>query len=144
MAKPKLLRKGAARRESAAARSSARKTTSSPGKGPQHGRRSTAKSAAGLRASRPPSKGRAPARKVLLPGTQQQTAAARRPRISGAVKTAPAAAPPALKGPKTVLQKGAVAGAKPDTAAPARLEEVKALIALGKKKGYLTYDEIMS
>ncbi len=143
MAKPKLLRKGAARRESAAARS-ARKTTSSPGKRAHHGRRSTAKSAAGARASRPPSKGRAPARKVLLPGTQQQTAAAGRPRISGAVKTAPAAAPPALKGPKTVLQKGALAGAKPDTAAPARLEEVKALIALGKKKGYLTYDEIMS
>ncbi|MBI2115042.1 MAG: RNA polymerase sigma factor RpoD [candidate division NC10 bacterium] len=49
-----------------------------------------------------------------------------------------------MKGPKTVLQKSAVAGARPDTAAPARLEEVKALIALGKKKGYLTYDEIMS
>ncbi|MBI3085791.1 MAG: RNA polymerase sigma factor RpoD [candidate division NC10 bacterium] len=71
-------------------------------------------------------------------------AAARRPAPKPTVKTAPASAPPALKGPKTVLQKGAVAGAKPDTAAPARLEEVKALIALGKKKGYLTYDEIMS
>ncbi|MEK6718227.1 MAG: RNA polymerase sigma factor region1.1 domain-containing protein, partial [candidate division NC10 bacterium] len=45
---------------------------------------------------------------------------------------------------KTDVAKGAVAGAKPDTAGLARVEEIKALIALGKKKGYLTYDEIMS
>jgi len=33
---------------------------------------------------------------------------------------------------------------KPEVTPQARVEEIKALIALGKKKGYLTYDEIMA
>ncbi|HEU5395156.1 MAG TPA: RNA polymerase sigma factor region1.1 domain-containing protein, partial [Candidatus Methylomirabilis sp.] len=33
---------------------------------------------------------------------------------------------------------------KPEVAVQARVEEIKTLIALGKKKGYLTYDEIMA
>ena len=149
MAKPQRLRKSAARRGSAQPARAVRRTPSPPEKGARHGRRSPAKRAGGALASRPPSKDRAPERKILLPGKQQQTAAARRPRVSGAVKTAPVAAPAALKTKtlktmKTDVAKGAVAGAKPDTAGPARVEEIKALIALGKKKGYLTYDEIMS
>ena len=43
-----------------------------------------------------------------------------------------------------VPQDGGRAKAVEPTALAARIEEIKALIVLGKKKGYLTYDEIMS
>ncbi|HWT84122.1 MAG TPA: RNA polymerase sigma factor region1.1 domain-containing protein, partial [Candidatus Methylomirabilis sp.] len=60
--------------------------------------------------------------------------------------------PAAKPGGKSVLLKAAkqdisanatTGAAKPDTT-KVRIEEVKALVVLGKKKGYLTYDEIMS
>jgi len=52
-------------------------------------------------------------------------------------------AAPALQGKPAKTGAKPVPKAKPVTAA-ARVEEIKALIVLGKKKGYLTYDEIMS
>jgi RNA polymerase primary sigma factor len=57
-------------------------------------------------------------------------------------KPAPAAAP-TVKRPGKPEPKGAL-GTRPPATAAARIEEIKALVALGKKKGYLTYDEIMS
>jgi RNA polymerase primary sigma factor len=57
-------------------------------------------------------------------------------KLPGKVLTAPVAqGRPAREGAKPTTE------AKPATA---RVEEIKALIVLGKKKGYLTYDEIMS
>ena len=59
-------------------------------------------------------------------------------KVPGKIAVAPALqGKPAKAGAKPVPE------AKPVTAA-ARVEEIKALVLLGKKKGYLTYDEIMS
>ena len=44
---------------------------------------------------------------------------------------------------KEIAPKGVVAPPKAATT-PARVEDIKSLLALGQKKGYLTYDEIMS
>ncbi|MBP1779823.1 MAG: rpoD, partial [candidate division NC10 bacterium] len=83
-------------------------------------------------------------------------AVVRRPGASSVKKPVPvpkkpAAKPPELKKkaqgkplPAPVTGAGkAKAKAGPGGTAP-RIEEIKALVALGKKKGYLTYDEIMS
>src|SRR5512141_2101690 len=80
----------------------------------------------------------------------------RRPGAPSAKKPVPLQTKPAAKAPeptKKVQGKplpAAAAGAgkakaKTGPGGPApRIEEIKALVALGKKKGYLTYDEIMS
>jgi RNA polymerase primary sigma factor len=66
--------------------------------------------------------------------------AARRPSPAEIAKMIKAAAPAGRKVPPT---KGGP-GAKPEADLAGRVEEIKGLIALGKKKGFLTYDEIMS
>ena len=72
----------------------------------------------------------------------KKTAKAPEPKRPAPAKPAPAAAPTA-KRPGKPEPKGAL-GTRPAATAAARIEEIKALVALGKKKGYLTYDEIMS
>jgi hypothetical protein len=59
---------------------------------------------------------------------------------------APAPGPVVPKVGKGAQPKGAAATGpvKPEVTPQARVEEIKTLIALGKKKGYLTYDEIMA
>jgi RNA polymerase primary sigma factor len=59
-----------------------------------------------------------------------------------AAKAAATPKPTPVKAGREALAKGAL-GAKPGALAT-RVEEIKTLVALGKKKGYLTYDEIMS
>jgi len=80
----------------------------------------------------------------------------RRPGASSAKKPVPSPKKPAAKAPELTKKaqgkplSAAVTGtgkakAKSGPGGPApRIEEIKALVALGKKKGYLTYDEIMS
>ncbi|MBS1116102.1 MAG: rpoD, partial [candidate division NC10 bacterium] len=82
--------------------------------------------------------------------------AVRQPAAPSAKKPAVAAKKPAVKAPEPKKQSqgkalaAVVEGAgkgklKPAAGAAApRIEEIKALVVLGKKKGYLTYDEIMS
>ncbi len=94
--------------------------------------------------------------KDAAPGKPSAKAAVRQSTATGAKKAAAAPKKPAAKAPepaKTIQGKplaAAVAGAgkakpKSGPGGPApRIEEIKALVALGKKKGYLTYDEIMS
>ena len=72
----------------------------------------------------------------------KKTAKAPEPKRPAPAKPAPVAAPTA-KRPGKPEPKGAL-GTRPAATAAARIEEIKALVALGKKKGYLTYDEIMS
>jgi len=92
-------------------------------KGPEVSRKASAKPAAALPA-RPPHKPASPA------GGQP-------PRL---VRAAQAAG----KAPSPVGGRTAPAPERPAAAASPRVEDVKGLIALGKKKGYLTYDEVMS
>ena len=61
----------------------------------------------------------------------------------GAKGSGKAVAVPAVPGKLVKPSAKPAPEGKPATAA-ARVEEIKALVALGKKKGYLTYDEIMS
>jgi RNA polymerase primary sigma factor len=72
----------------------------------------------------------------------KKPAKAPEPKRPAPAKPAPVAAPTA-KRPGKPEPKGAP-GTRPAATAAARIEEIKALVALGKKKGYLTYDEIMS
>jgi RNA polymerase primary sigma factor len=77
----------------------------------------------------------------------QAKTAARRPAVNSAVQATAKVVPPSRPGEgkpsKGTPPKVEAAPPKP-AAAPARVEEIKTLVALGKKKGYLTYDEIMS
>jgi len=76
--------------------------------------------------------------------TQQRRPAAesaRPAKPSAKVVKPKAAAKPAVEPKPAPVGPGAAAAGP---AAAPRLEDVKALVALGKKKGYLTYDEIMS
>jgi RNA polymerase primary sigma factor len=79
-------------------------------------------------AQKPPVKGKAPVE------------AGRRPSLAEIAKAGKAAAAAAKKAPPA---KG-VQGKRPESDPGARMEEIKGLIVLGKKKGFLTYDEIMS
>jgi RNA polymerase primary sigma factor len=121
-----------------------------------------AKSQAGKRtaARRRPEDAPRPRRKTARPATARgkppAKAAARRSGPASAKKPVPVPKPPAAKAaeskkqaqekPVAAVATGAgKAKAKPGAAAFApRIEEIKALVALGRKKGYLTYDEIMS
>ncbi len=121
-----------------------------------------AKSQTGKRtaARRRPEDAPRPRRKTARPATARgkppAKAAARRSGPASAKKPVPVPKPPAAKAsepkkqaqekPVAVVATGAgKAKAKPGGAAFApRIEEIKALVALGRKKGYLTYDEIMS
>jgi RNA polymerase primary sigma factor len=69
-----------------------------------------------------------------------------RPGTTGAAKPEAAPGLAVVEAGKGVQPKGvpAVGPGKSEVATQARIEEIKALIALGKKKGYLTYDEIMA
>jgi RNA polymerase primary sigma factor len=69
--------------------------------------------------------------------------AAPRPKPEATAKVIPITKAVAVK-EKSELQAGGRAKAVAPTAPAARVEEIKTLIVLGKKKGYLTYDEIMS
>jgi len=77
---------------------------------------------------KPPVKGKVPVEVRRRPSP---------PEIAKAAKAAVGAA-------KKVPPAKGVPGAKPEGDLAARMEEIKGLIALGKKKGFLTYDEIMS
>jgi len=82
--------------------------------------------------------------------------AVRQPAAPSAKKPAVAAKKPAVKAPEpkkqsqgkalaAVVESAGKGKLKPAAGAAApRIEEIKALVVLGKKKGYLTYDEIMS
>jgi len=83
--------------------------------------------------ARPQSKARAAAAPARKAGP-----APRKPVL----RPAPAAKPEPVKAAKPVKAKVSPAEAAPTAAQ--RTEEVKALIVLGKKKGYLTYDEVIS
>ncbi len=72
----------------------------------------------------------------------KKTAKAPEPKRPAPAKPAPVAAPAAKRPGKP--EPKAAPGTRPAATAAARIEEIKALVALGKKKGYLTYDEIMS
>ena len=79
-------------------------------------------------APKPPLKGKAPVE------------AARRLSPAEVARAAKAAV---ATGKKMPVPKGALR-AKPEGDLAVRMEEIKGLVALGKKKGFLTYDEIMS
>jgi RNA polymerase primary sigma factor len=81
------------------------------------------------------SRPQAPARRAPEPARPAPSKAS---KPAGPARKTPA--PPADGGLRKAAAGGPVAAAAP---AP-RLEDVKALVVLGKKKGYLTYDEIMS
>ncbi len=93
--------------------------------------------------------------------TRKAEAARKKPQAVAKAKVQPKAAkveragakPPAKAAPKALAVKtpdkpGIGKAGKPGADRPvgtaARMEEIKALVALGKKKGYLTYDEIMA
>jgi len=145
MAKPATSKKGARRRRSVASVRAARPSTSSsrkearlkPGRG--------AKRASEERGLRRSPRAQATARRVPAKA-ETRRAPVVRPRISGAAKMAPAPGPVVPKVGKGAQPKGAAATGpvKPEVTPQARVEEIKTLIALGKKKGYLTYDEIMA
>jgi RNA polymerase primary sigma factor len=65
-------------------------------------------------------------------------------RVAPKAALKPSPKPASARPLKGATARGVVPAAKAGAAAPTRIEEIKALIALGKKKGYLTYDEIMS
>jgi RNA polymerase primary sigma factor len=81
------------------------------------------------------------AREAQAKGTTGRSGA--KPVPPSAVKVMAPPKPAGGKPAKGIAPMGAVAPPKPG-APPARVEDIKILIALGKKKGYLTYDEIMS
>ncbi|MGD0264781.1 MAG: RNA polymerase sigma factor RpoD [Candidatus Methylomirabilota bacterium] len=149
MAKRQVQRKGAGRRQSSAPARAVSRASSSAARRASHSSRTPVKGPSKRRAGRPASKGQAPTRKAPAK-VKTKGKPVRHPAPRAAVRRAPklaakAAATPKLtpgKAGREALAKGAL-GVKPDTLA-ARLEEIKTLVALGKKKGYLTYDEIMS
>ncbi len=154
MAKPKTLPTAARRRSPARVRT-ARATSPAAGKEARHASQAAARRAGGEGTRGHPSKGQrtvptvpAKARPRPVPSERPAARSAPRPVPKPASKlkdkTGPLPGPATTKAVKPEASKGAVATRKPDTASPARVEEIKALIALGKKKGYLTYDEIMS
>jgi RNA polymerase primary sigma factor len=92
-------------------------------------------------------------RKAEAARKKPQPAAKAKVQPKAAKPERPAPKPPAKAAPKVLAkapapEKPAGRGAKPGAERPAgtgaRMEEIKALVALGKKKGYLTYDEIMA
>jgi RNA polymerase primary sigma factor len=105
--------------------------------GSARGRGVTGRSAAA--APRKPSPKAAPRRgssaKKVVPAPKQP--ALKAPAPKKATQPPPATLPAAKRAGKAAPKTGGITTA-------ARVEEIKALIALGKKKGYLTYDEIMS
>ncbi len=149
MAKRQVQRKGAGRRQSSAPARAVSRASSSAARRASHSSRTPVKGPSKRRAGRPASKGQAPTRKAPAK-VKTKGKPVRHPAPRAAVRRAPKPAAKAAATPKPTpgkagreaLAKGAL-GAKPDTLA-ARLEEIKTLVALGKKKGYLTYDEIMS
>ncbi|HEX9897758.1 MAG TPA: sigma-70 family RNA polymerase sigma factor, partial [Candidatus Methylomirabilis sp.] len=145
MTKPATSKKGARRRRSVASVRAARPSTSSPRKGARLSPERGAKRAKEERALRRSTRAQATARRVPAK-VEPRRAPVVRPRISGAAKMAPAPGPVVPKVGKGAQPKGAAATGpvKPEVTPQARVEEIKTLIALGKKKGYLTYDEIMA
>ncbi|HTX54526.1 MAG TPA: RNA polymerase sigma factor RpoD [Candidatus Baltobacteraceae bacterium] len=93
-----------------------------------------------------PAKVKAPVKAPAKPPAKVAKPAPAVKPVGKAVKAAPpvkapaAAAKPAVKAGKPSKP---LKGERP-VAPAARMEEIKALVALGKKKGYLTYDEIMA
>ncbi|HYL81597.1 MAG TPA: sigma-70 family RNA polymerase sigma factor, partial [Candidatus Acidoferrum sp.] len=81
------------------------------------------------------------AREARAKGTPGRPAVPSAPRASVKVVSLPK--PRAGVTAKGIAPKGVVDPQKPATTLT-RVEDIKTLIALGKKKGYLTYDEIMS
>ncbi|MFI5339680.1 MAG: sigma-70 family RNA polymerase sigma factor, partial [Candidatus Methylomirabilales bacterium] len=146
MTKRQVQRKGAARRQSSAPTRAVSRASSSAAKGRGHSTRTSVKDAGARRAVRLASKGQAPARKPPAKlKAQAEPVRQPAPRVAPkpATKTGATPRPVPVKPVKQDLSRGAAPGAKPDTIG-VRVEEIKALVGLGKKKGYLTYDEIMS
>ncbi len=149
MTKPHVAKRGTARGRPAAPSRAARGTSPLSGRAAPPRRRAAAKSAGDGRTGRQPSKAQAKERKGLakaIPGTgaARRSLSKPKPAPKVAVKAGPVPGPTPQRAGKEVLPKGAVAAAASTAPSPARVEEIKGLIALGKKKGYLTYDEIMS
>ncbi len=154
MAKPKTP-PPAARRRSPAPLRATRATSLAAGKEARPRRHAAARQAEGERKSGHPSKGQRAIRTVPAkagahpvpsgrPASKLPAQPAPKPASRLPGKTGLLPSPATTKAVRPAASRGAVALGKPDTASPTRVEEIKALIALGKKKGYLTYDEIMS
>ena len=77
----------------------------------------------------------------------RRPAAARRAPAKAAARSRPSRSTPSpaakAKGSKPAAAAAKAAAPALVKGGPSRLEEIKALVVLGKKKGYLTYDEIM-
>lgn len=142
MAKRQVQRNGAARRRSSAPARAASRASSPAAKGASHSPRTPGKGEGEKGSARQPSRGQTTTRKAPVKA-KPEAEPVRRPAPKPMAKTGTTPKPVPVKPVKQDLTKVAAPGAKPDTMA-ARVEEIKALVALGKKKGYLTYDEIMS
>ncbi len=143
MTKPPAPTKRAIRRRPAGPVHPARGGASARAGGSRQARRPETKSAGGQRAAHPPVK--ATATKRRIPATAAAEKSPVRPPASKApAKVIPPSTATTGKPVKGEAGKAAAVPVKPEGAIPARVEEIKSLIALGKKKGYLTYDEIMS
>ena len=120
-----------------------RRTVSSRAKGAHRKDRTMAGGPSGQRPARQPSKGRAaPGKAPAKRKARVKVQSLRRETPKGASK--PSSKPAIARPSKGVTARGAASAGKAGAATPTRIEEIKALITLGKKKGYLTYDEVMS
>jgi RNA polymerase primary sigma factor len=145
MAKRQVQRKGVGRRQSSAPARAASRASSSAARRASHSSRTPVKGPSKRRAGRPASKGQAPRRRAPVK-VKAKVKPVRHPAPRAAVKPALKAAATAKPTPVKAGQEGLAKDAlwaKPGALAT-RVEEIKTLVALGKKKGYLTYDEIMS
>jgi RNA polymerase primary sigma factor len=75
---------------------------------------------------------------------KKPTSGPKRPALAGSEPKTKVQATPSPATPATAKRAGKIEPKPAMKAAAPRVEEIKALVALGKKKGYLTYDEIMS
>jgi len=140
MAKSRRAKKNAMRRQSASSSRAAPRTSSSRAKGARRKDRATARGSSGQRPGRQPRKSHAATRKAPAK-TKAKMGSLRGETAKVAWKLSSRLA--AVKPSKAVIAKGAASPPKAGATTATRVEEIKALIALGKKKGYLTYDEIM-
>ena len=143
MAKSQKTKKKAVRRQSISSSRKSRRAASSRAQGARQKSRTTGGGSRSRRPARQPSKGRAVTRKGPAKGKARAKVKSLRREIPK-VALKPSEKPATTRPSKGVAARGAVSAAKAGAAVPTRIEEIKALIALGKKKGYLTYDEIMS
>ena len=143
MAKSQKAKKNAERRRSVSSGGGKRRTPLPRAKGSGRQDRPKGKGSSDRRPARQPSKGRVTIRKAPAKAMPRAKAESLR-RVAPKAALKPSPKPASARPLKGATARGVVPAAKAGAAAPTRIEEIKALIALGKKKGYLTYDEIMS